>query len=362
VGCFPLLLGGGEGESGTPIWLLGVGGGVPVDTPSVGNEPSGGGIGGGSSSGTARISGMYFFHPDHLGSITMITDGNGNVLAGGERGGKSHITYKPYGEILRTDSYGPDIAKFKYTGQEEDRESGLYYYKARYYDASLGRFASNDGMTFPKQAQGMNRMMYVEGNPVRYNDPSGNNSRIHMINRIIGHAVGKKFRDKGGSFSTQKIFSGIKGYRFYEKAFGKFDKWYGRSIGRDRYVNTANYHVNVALEIYSMSKECTDKHGKASCQQLFLINRTLAGKSERKYEGNTNPFGGIFDLKIKPDSESSDRVENDSAKVICLNYFSGRPINDTPSDQDFIAGVSCSFVSSSSNSLPSTSGQNDGFN
>ncbi len=70
---------------------------------------------------------MFFYHPDHLGSITMITDGNGNVLAGGERGGKSHITYKPYGEILRTDSYGPDITKFKYTGQEEDRESGLYY-------------------------------------------------------------------------------------------------------------------------------------------------------------------------------------------------------------------------------------------
>ncbi|WP_243398708.1 RHS repeat-associated core domain-containing protein, partial [Leptospira meyeri] len=104
----------------------------------------------------------------------MITDGNGNVLAGGERGGKSHITYKPYGEILRTDSYGPDITKFKYTGQEEDQESGLYYYKARYYDASLGRFASNDGMVFPDKEQGMNRMMYVEGNPMRWADRSGN--------------------------------------------------------------------------------------------------------------------------------------------------------------------------------------------
>lgn len=174
AGCFPLLLGGGEAETGTPIWLIGLGNGIPSNTPSVADEPGQGGSGGGSSSGNARVSGMFFFHPDHLGSITMITDGNGNVLAGGERGGKSHITYKPYGEIFRTDSYGPDIAKFKYTGQEEDRESGLYYYKARYYDAALGRFASNDGQVFPDKEQGMNRMMYVEGNPLKWADQGGN--------------------------------------------------------------------------------------------------------------------------------------------------------------------------------------------
>ncbi len=108
----------------------------------------------------------------------MITDGNGNVLAGGERGGKSHITYKPYGEILRTDSYGPDITKFKYTGQEEDRESGLYYYKARYYDASLGRFLSSDTEANALSPSGMNTFMYVEGNPNSYTDGSGNSLEI----------------------------------------------------------------------------------------------------------------------------------------------------------------------------------------
>ncbi|WP_342353384.1 RHS repeat-associated core domain-containing protein [Leptospira vanthielii] len=132
---------------------------------------------------------MYFFHPDHLGSITMITDGHGNVLAGGERGGKSHITYKPYGEIFRTDSYGPDITKFKYTGQEEDQESGLYYYKARYYDASLGRFVSNDGQVFPDKEQGMNRMMYVEGNPLKWADRSGNRKDFSLYGGLIAAAI-----------------------------------------------------------------------------------------------------------------------------------------------------------------------------
>ncbi|TGM27918.1 RHS repeat-associated core domain-containing protein [Leptospira selangorensis] len=174
AGCFPLMLGGAEGESGTPIWLIGLGHGIPADTPAVGNPLGSGSNSGSSPSGNARVSGMYFFQPDHLGSITMITDGNGNVLAGGERGGKSHITYKPYGEILRTDSYGPDITKFKSTGQEEDSESGLYYYKSRYYDASLARFISSDGYTFPEKNNGMNRMMYVEGNPIKFSDKYGN--------------------------------------------------------------------------------------------------------------------------------------------------------------------------------------------
>ncbi|TGK83934.1 hypothetical protein EHQ31_04325 [Leptospira montravelensis] len=211
AGCFPLLLGSGEAESGTPIWMLGLGNGIPSDTPSVADEPGqgGSGSGGGSSTGNARVSGMYFFHPDHLGSITMITDGNGNVLAGGERGGKSHITYKPYGEIFRTDSYGPDITKFKYTGQEEDQESGLYYYKARYYDAGLARFVSNDGMVFPDKEQGMNRMMYVEGNPIAFVDPGGNNKYIHMFNRIVGHAMGKDFGGQGINKLGKNISTGI---------------------------------------------------------------------------------------------------------------------------------------------------------
>ncbi|MBP9888951.1 MAG: hypothetical protein KBF93_21835 [Leptospiraceae bacterium] len=65
---------------------------------------------------------IHFLHSDHIGSITMITDGRGNVIAAGNNGGKSQISCKPYGEIHRTDSSSPGITCFKYTGQEEDKE------------------------------------------------------------------------------------------------------------------------------------------------------------------------------------------------------------------------------------------------
>ncbi|WP_165782232.1 RHS repeat-associated core domain-containing protein [Leptospira brenneri] len=205
AGCFPLLFEGAESESGVPIWILGAAS-VPVDTPSVGGPINLGGNNGGSSSPeSSRVSGMFFFHPDHLGSITMITDGHGNALAGGERGGKSHISYKPYGEILRTDSYGPDIVKFKYTGQEEDKESGLSYYKARYYDPMVGRFLSNDGMTFPNKPNGMNRQMYVDGNPLSKTDYTGNevDDGTFLESQVfVWYVFERYFKNKMGSFAT----------------------------------------------------------------------------------------------------------------------------------------------------------------
>jgi RHS repeat-associated protein len=162
---------------------------------SGGYRPSGAGGYNGGSGGAALVpvTGMYFLHPDHLGSITMITDGRGNVIAGGNNGGKSHISYTPYGGIHRTDSSGPDITRFKYTGQEEDKESGLLYYKARYYDPMVGRFLQADSVVMPQSTFGMNRYMYVGGNPVRFGDDSGHKASNAILGAIAGYAMAGQF-------------------------------------------------------------------------------------------------------------------------------------------------------------------------
>jgi RHS repeat-associated protein len=61
----------------------------------------------------------------------------------------------------------------RFTGQKEDA-TGLYYYNARYYDPALGTFISADSLIpDPNNFWDYNRYMYVRGNPLRYNDPSG---------------------------------------------------------------------------------------------------------------------------------------------------------------------------------------------
>ena len=86
----------------------------------------------------------------------------------------SSITFFPYG-LIRTGSVSTDK---KFTGQRLDG-TGLYYYGARYYDASIGRFISPDStgqkLTDP---QSLNRYTYCSNNPLKYTDPNGHDQII----------------------------------------------------------------------------------------------------------------------------------------------------------------------------------------
>lgn len=110
--------------------------------------------------------------------------------------GESRIAYRPYGEIDRVNSDGPDITRFKYTGQVEDSESRLLYYNARYYDPQIGTFISADSVVQPESSSGMNRFAYVSGNPVNSRDPGGNINVSHMFGQIIKHAA------RGGDYKN----------------------------------------------------------------------------------------------------------------------------------------------------------------
>jgi RHS repeat-associated protein len=98
-----------------------------------------------------------YLHADGLGSIVKTTDASGAAV--------STIKYNAFG-VLETGSPSP----FGFTARESDSESGLYYYRARYYDAKLGRFVSEDPIRF---LGGNNFYTYVENNPARFRDPYG---------------------------------------------------------------------------------------------------------------------------------------------------------------------------------------------
>ncbi|MCZ8236852.1 MAG: hypothetical protein O9310_00320, partial [Leptospiraceae bacterium] len=80
---------------------------------------------------------------------------------------------KPNGEMGRTTARTA-------IGREEGKHGA-------YYDAKIGRFLQSDSMAFPNQIQGMNRMMYVEGNPVGFRDESGNKISTPLAWGIIGY-------------------------------------------------------------------------------------------------------------------------------------------------------------------------------
>jgi RHS repeat-associated protein len=77
-------------------------------------------------------------------------------------------TFDSFGK--QTASSGSLTNPFQYTGRECDPETSLYYYRARYYDPSVGRFLSEDRLRFEA---GPNFYAYVRNNPARYKDPLG---------------------------------------------------------------------------------------------------------------------------------------------------------------------------------------------
>jgi RHS repeat-associated protein len=96
-----------------------------------------------------------FLHADERGSVTAI----------GSSSGTSVDTYDEYG-IPRSSNTG----RFQYTGQTWLPELGLYYYKARIYSPTLGRFLQTDPIG---HGAGMNMYAYTRGDPVNWRDPSG---------------------------------------------------------------------------------------------------------------------------------------------------------------------------------------------
>ncbi|MCD4824350.1 MAG: hypothetical protein K8S55_07070 [Phycisphaerae bacterium] len=99
---------------------------------------------------------------DHQGSVRDLINSAGTVA--------NHITYDSFGNITAESDAAVDF-RFSYTGRELDAATGLFYYRARYYDAAAGRFISEDPASF--DAGDMNLYRYVTNNPMTLTDPSG---------------------------------------------------------------------------------------------------------------------------------------------------------------------------------------------
>jgi len=147
---------------------------------------------------------IYFYHPDHLGSSNTVTDMDGAVVESTE--------FYPFGRP-RYEERGAFDSAYKYTGKELDRESGLMYYGARYYDAVVGRFVSVDPLyvevngvdeeTFQEflcYPQEVNLYAYVLNRPINAIDPSGGKSFSAIVSTLARATAEQGISDALGSF------------------------------------------------------------------------------------------------------------------------------------------------------------------
>jgi RHS repeat-associated protein len=112
---------------------------------------------------TRNAAGTYdkaYYHADGLGSVVALTKDDGTI-SGAQM-------FDSWGNKITTSSIG-SVPAYGYTGREPDG-SGLIYYRARYYDPTMGRFVSQDPIGMKG---GLNFYAYVGNSPLNFTDPEG---------------------------------------------------------------------------------------------------------------------------------------------------------------------------------------------
>jgi len=220
----------------------------------------------------AQIKGsvVSYFHKDHLGSSTVLTDSNGNPIDSTE--------YMPFGGQREP---GISASDYKFTDQEFDGESSLYNYNARLYDPIIGRFISADPIVpQPFDPQSLNRYSYVLNSPLIYVDPSGyqevlydpNNDLDKMTLPLLMTVYEKRWHE----FSLKEYMNWI------TAAYGNPEAGSQYSAAVDRMLRTMMVIWNETASLYPALKDPNgpqgaQNHDPGSVKELREAERRVAG-------------------------------------------------------------------------------------
>ncbi|HUH50477.1 MAG TPA: RHS repeat-associated core domain-containing protein [Flavobacterium sp.] len=199
---------------------------------------------------------IYYFHPDHLGSSSYITNMAGMV--------SQHMEYLPFGELLVDEHKNSYNSPFKYNGKEFDEETGNYFYGARYYDPKWSIFISVDPSA--EKHPSWTPYHYVHNNPIIYTDPDGKDAILTIKgNTVTISATVIATNSKEAQMMMQKAAD-----NYYN------NKNFTGTIGDKSY--------NVQFDIKVVSFEQAQAQGILSNDDVnFMTHRPNSDKDNRSY-------------------------------------------------------------------------------
>ena len=133
---------------------------------------------------TNSVEPVYYFHSDHLGSASWITNNTGLPV--------QHLLYLPFGEHFVNERSAAYDERFTFTGKERDAETGYYYHGARFNSSDIG-WLSVDPMA--DKYPSMSPYAYCAWNPVKLVDPEGEEIDVEDLGSGTYKIIGGKLND-----------------------------------------------------------------------------------------------------------------------------------------------------------------------
>lgn len=167
---------------------------------------------------------LYFYHPDHLGTSSALTDINGSAY--------QFFLNLPFGETMAEQKGSMYYnSPYKFNGKELDEETGLYYYGARYYDPKVSIWYSVDPLA--EKYPNVNPYVYCLENPINFVDPDGQKPTPYEAAIMAKHVYGdSKIKLVGG----WKVSNAGKGIVLNDEITGFKSQVYERTVkGKTEY-------------------------------------------------------------------------------------------------------------------------------
>ena len=260
----------------------------------------------------------YWYHPDHLGSSSYITNLDGEI--------NQHIEYLPFGELLVDEHLNSHNSPFKFNAKELDPETGNYYYGARYYNPKWSIWLSVDPLAefYPNWSP----YTYTYHNPVRWTDSTGmcpdggcpddaNDGDMHTA------SDGNTYMHQFGRWSDAPVtdlgnVSGNKGGERESTFEGKFI-----SNGTSSKTQTKNNNIKNAIPCVECHHKTTFNQGSENQWDIFDLEKRQSGYIIYGGKMNSDFIGGTIgeDGVIYGAFDNLFAPSNQKSKIQILKYL-----------------------------------------
>jgi RHS repeat-associated protein len=204
---------------------------------------------------------LYFYHGDHLGSSSWITNLSGNAT--------QHLAYMAFGEDFINERSSNDI-RFKFTGKERDSETGMDYFGARYYEKDMSIWLSVDPLA--SKYPSMSPFMYCAGNPVILVDPDGKKIEYAGIKEYL-HVLRSRISSKEFRREFKILKNDKHTYKYKSYKWGELQDKDGAS-GQIELMSSETNSDGDQINSFEIQYELSDRHygdgvGRSKLHGLF---------------------------------------------------------------------------------------------